>query len=350
MSSRASRISEAAASPTTPDWLCALLGIAAPTEEGPAELRGRPFLLRDGILRAQGLLSATQAQTSEAFGFKWKQRETFESDTSLGRMRAWLLERYGDVAEAGWWAEYGESPLLLDAGCGAGMSGLALFEPLLARVRYLGADVSEAVDVAAQRFAERGLAGGFIQADITHLPLEPGSVDVIFAEGALHHTDSTEAALHALAPLLRPGGRFLFYVYRRKGPIREFTDDYIRERLQGMDPERAWAAMLPLTQLGRALGELEVEVEVPEDVELLGISAGRIDLQRLFYWHVFKAYFDPQLDLDELNHINYDWYAPRNAHRQTPEQVRTWCEQAELQIEREDVQEAGITVIAVKTS
>ena len=28
---------------------------------------------------------------------------------------------------------------------------------------------------------------------------------------------------------LKPGGRILFYVYRKKGPIREFTDDYVRE-------------------------------------------------------------------------------------------------------------------------
>jgi hypothetical protein len=49
-----------------------------------------------------------------------------------------------------------------------------------------------------------------------------------------------------------------------------------------------------------------------------------------------------------MNHINFDWYAPTNAHRQTPEQVRLWCAQAGLDIEREIVEEAGITVIARK--
>jgi arsenite methyltransferase len=175
-------------------------------------------------------------------------------------------------------------------------------------------------------------------------------VAVIFSEGVLHHTDSTERALRALVTLLRPAGRFLFYVYRRKGPIREFTDDYVRERLQAMDPADAWEAMIPLTKLGRALGDLGLEVEVAEDVPLLGIPAGRIDIQRLFYWHVFKAAYDPELTLEELNHINYDWYAPRNAHRQTPEEVRRWCDQAGLEIEQENIQEAGITIVAVKRS
>ena len=169
---------------------------------------------------------------------------------------------------------------------------------------------------------------------------------MIFSEGVLHHTDSPAETLRRLATLLTAGGRFLFYVYRRKGPIREFTDDYIRGQLQEMSPEEAWKAVEPLTKLGIALGELGVEVEVPEDVEILEIPAGRYDIQRLFYWHVAKAFHHPDLSFDELNHINYDWYAPANAHRQTPEQVRTWCEDAGLEIEREHVEDAGITVVA----
>jgi arsenite methyltransferase len=264
------------------------------------------------------------------------------------RSRAWLVERYGDVENAPWWVDYGEQPLVLDAGCGAGLSALELFASRLHRIRYLGIDISTAVDVAAVRFAERGYPAAFMQADITDPPLRDASVDVIFSEGVLHHTDSTERSLKRLASLLVPGGRFLFYVYRRKGPIREFTDDHIRSLVQRMEPDDAWNALMPLTRFGKALGELGVEVDVPEDVELLGIPAGRVDLQRLFYWHVFKAYYHPDYDLDELNHINYDWYAPRNAQRQSPEEVRAWCAEAELEIERTDVQEAGITVIARK--
>jgi len=312
------------------------------------DLAGQSFEMRGGILRSTALASPAQSHTADVFGFKWAQRETFESAASVGRMRDWLIERYGDVAAAPWWSQYGSRPLILDAGCGAALSALALFDRILADARYLGVDVSAAVDVAARRFAERGLETGFMQADLTQLPLADGTVDVIFSEGVLHHTDSTRGALLALARLLRAGGRFLFYVYRKKGPIREFTDDYIRAQIHELTPERAWDAMRPLTKLGRALGELDVEVEVPEDVGLLDIPAGRISVQRLFYWHVMKAFYDPALDLEELNHINYDWYAPANAHRQSPEDVRGWCDEAGLEIEREELQPAGITVIARK--
>ena len=334
----------------TPPWLAQLIGFNGLAEGGQITLGGEPFELRDGILRQRAVLSERQAQTSETFGFKWHKRDTFESEASVARMKAWLVERYGDVAAAGWWEEYGERPVVLDAGCGGALSALALFDDVLPRVRFVGVDISDAVDVAAARFAEQGLDAAFVQADLNRIPLPDGSVDVLFSEGVLHHTDSTRDALLATARLLAPGGRFLFYVYRRKGPIREFTDDYIRERLQELAPQEAWEAVMPLTRLGKLLGDLEVEVDVPEDIDLLGIPAGKIDLQRLFYWHVLKAFHHPDLTLDELNHINFDWYAPRNAHRQSPSEVRAWCAEADLEIEREVVEEAGITIVARRTS
>ena len=61
---------------------------------------------------------------------------------------------------------------------------------------------------------------------------------------------------------------------------------------------------------------------------------------------MFKAFHHPDLTLEELNHINFDWYAPRNAHRQSPEEVRAWCAEAGLEVEREVVEDAGITIVA----
>ena len=39
---------------------------------------------------------------------------------------------------------------------------------------------------------------------------------------------------------------------------------------------------------------------------------------------------------------------PAHCHRQTPDEVRQWCEEAGLQIEAMRVEEAGITTIAVR--
>ena len=169
-------------------------------------------------------------------------------------MRAWLVVRYGNVAEAPWWAELGPCPLLLDAGCGAAMSALALFGSRLSAVRYLGVDASSALDVAAERVPARGLPAAFLQADIARLPLQPGSAGVIFAEGVLHHTGDTRGSFHALVRLLAPGGRILFYVYRKKGPIREFTDDYVRDQLAAMSPREGMGGGASHHQAGTGAG------------------------------------------------------------------------------------------------
>ena len=310
-------------------------------------MRGQVLTMRGGILRAREIVSAAQDRTKDTFAFKWAKRETFEGEP-LTFLRHWLIEKYGNVAEAPWLFAAGSNPIMLDAGCGAAMSALALFEPVLGRIRYVGVDVSTAVEVAKQRFEERGLTAAFLQADLNNLPLPENSVDLVFSEGVLHHTDDTRAALNAVVRHLKPGGRILFYVYRKKGPIREFTDDYVREKLQAMTPERGWEAMLPLSKLGRVIGQLNVEIEIPEKIDLLDIPAGRIALQRFFYWHILKAFYRPEMSLEEMNHLNFDWYAPKNAHRHSSEDVRAWCATLGLAIEHEKVEEAGITTIARK--
>lgn len=334
--------------PVMPDWMAGLFGLdALPAEGGDFAFGGRALRIVRGIPRSREFVSEAQDQTRETFGFKWANRDSFEAN--LGDFLAsWLKEKYGDIANAPWWADYGDCPIVLDAGCGASLSGIGLLGSCMDRIRYVGVDVSTAVDVAAQRFTERGMSGAFLQSDLMQLPLPPASVDVIFSEGVLHHTDDTQAALAAVTRHLKVGGRIMFYVYRKKGPIREFTDDYIRGLLQDLPPAQAWEAMMSLTLLGKTLGELDIEVEIDKPVELLDIPAGRMPLQRLFYWHIFKAFYREDMTVDEMNHINYDWYAPRNAHRQTEQDVREWCAALNLAIEHECIEPAGITIIAQK--
>ncbi len=305
---------------------------------------GLTYHSRDGVWTSKQDLSPPQHQTSTAFAFKWRRKDSFDSPAVLSKARAWLQERYGDVCALVY--NQKQPPVLLDAGCGAAFSALELFGPCFADLHYVGVDVSDAVHVARERVAERGHDGLFIRESLMKLPFAPGSFDIIFSEGVLHHTDSTRDALHALAPLLRPGGHLLFYVYNKKGPIREFTDDYIREQLRSMSASEAWEAVASLTRLGIELGEKEIELDIKEAVPLLGIPAGKISLQRFVYWHIFKAFYDPSLDFEAMRHINFDWYAPENAHRQTPEEVRQWCGEVNLAITRMRVEPAGITVIA----
>lgn len=300
--------------------------------------------------REQASLSEHQRHTMDAFGFKWKKQEAYESEAVQRDSQAWLLSRYcgGDPGLLDRWLANGPQ-IILDAGCGSGYSAALLFGDRLNRHDYLGIDISEAAEVGRERFAARGLKGEFLRLPIHEFSCPEPLVDLIFSEGVLHHTDNTRDSILHLARCLRTGGRFLFYVYARKAVLREFADDHIRERLRQMSNEEAYAALMPLTALGKALGDLKATLDVPEDVPCLGIKKGRYDLQRFFYYNICKAYYRDDYTLDEMNLINFDWYRPLNCHRHTPEEIRDWCAEAGLDIERLEIEEAGITVVAVKT-
>lgn len=304
-------------------------------------------LVKD-IFRNKEVWSDNQEQTSDTFGYKWKKRDTYESDSIQDMSTKWLMERYfeGDSAQLHKYILGGKN--FLDAGCGAGYSALLLFGKALNNVNYLGVDVSSAVDVAKERFTEAGVKGEFLQTSLTNLPFNEAMFDFIFSEGVLHHTDSTEDSFRYLVKFLKPNGCIGFYVYRKKSAIREFTDDYIRKQLKDKSNEEAWRTLEPLTKLGQNLGKLKCKIKIPEDIDVLGIKAGEMDIQRFFYYHVCKAYYHEGFSLDEMNHINFDWFRPLNCHRHTEEEVCRWCESEGLKVERMFVEPSGITTIARK--
>jgi SAM-dependent methyltransferase len=313
-----------------------------------------PALERLGLAdHADGIsldgLSGTQAQTADAFGYKWQRHGACISEETRKVRRAWMLERFcdNDPQVLASWLE-GERKIILDAGCGSGYSTLLFFADHLKNHDYLGVDISSAVQVARANFAAEGKPGEFLRGDLNNLPIPGNSVDIIFSEGVLHHTDDTGEALRNLSTKLKPGGRFIFYVYARKAPLREFADDLVRRHIAEMSPEQAWETLKPLTQLGISLGELNAEIDIKEDIPFLGIEKGKMSVQRFFYWYICKAFYRPEYEFDAMHVCNYDWYSPVNCHRHTEQEVRNFCERAGLDVERFNTQRAGFSVVAVK--
>jgi SAM-dependent methyltransferase len=302
------------------------------------------YPIRGGIPRLLAGADDDQEQTAHSFGFKWSRRDSYGSPSALTYYADWLVARHGFESVADM-RSFFSGKRTLDAGCGSGFSSSMWLDDEW-RGEFVGVDISDAVDIARETL---GHIDGteFVQADVLALPFEDATFDAVFSEGVLHHTPSTRAALASVSRVVKPGGHLLFYVYRKKAPVREFTDDYIRDRIADLPPEEAWEAMRPLTELGRALSNLHVEVTVP-DVPVLGIPAGRYDVQRLVYWHFAKLYWNDDLTFEENLHGNFDWYRPRYAHRQSEGDVRAWCDEEGLAIEHLDVQESGITVRARK--
>jgi SAM-dependent methyltransferase len=313
-----------------------------------AILDREPLDIVDEIPRFSTGTDEDQKQTEQSFAYKWGRRASYDSDRLRDTARRWLLHRYGFDSPEAMRQFFAGHELSLDAGCGSAFTSSLWLTPGWSggTATWVGVDISEAVDVARQRL--HGIERiHLVQADLLDLPFRECVFGAILCEGVLHHTPSTEEAFRALVPLLDSGGEFLFYVYRRKAPVREFADDHVRKTVSWMPPDEAWDALRSLTELGRALAELRAEVVVP-DVPLLGITAGQYDVQRLIYWNFAKLFWNADLTFDENLHVNFDWYHPRYAHRHTEDEVRRWCAEAHLDVKRFNVEPSGFTVRAVK--
>jgi hypothetical protein len=108
------------------------------------------------------------------------------------------------------------------------------------------------------------------------------------------------------------------------GPARQFCDSYIRDRFKMLSPEECFNACRALTDLGRALSELNARITLERPVDVLGIPAGTHDVQRLIYYNFVKCFWNPVFDYDVNNLVNFDWYHPEHAWQHTPEEVAVW--------------------------
>jgi ubiquinone/menaquinone biosynthesis C-methylase UbiE/uncharacterized protein YbaR (Trm112 family) len=318
----------------------------AEINSGQLQADGRSYEVIDGIpvLLATDTLAPGQAETLASFAEKWKLVPNYRIATR-DHYTEWYLERYG-FKTLNRLREFLETKQrILDAGTGLGRDA-ELFAHNTSGTVY-------AVDASSSVFGVYGdLAShenlNIVQADLTRLPFRQHFFDFISCDQVLHHTPNTRKSLSALLRNLMPGGYIAFYVYKKKAPIREFCDDYIRQFTNRMSPEECLRTCEGITNLGKALSELNVKIQIAEDIPILQIKAGTYDLQRFVYWHMLKCYWNENLDW-EMNCItNFDWYHPLHAHRHTREEVQRWCVEENLDIVNFDVVESGISVLARK--
>lgn len=98
------------------------------------------------------------------------------------------------------------NPVVADVGCGTGAAAFVLAEELKVPVRAF--DISPILlEVLSQRAAARGLSGTVLPevADMAALPVAPGSLDLLWAEGSVFIL-GLEAAFRLWKPLMKPGG------------------------------------------------------------------------------------------------------------------------------------------------
>jgi SAM-dependent methyltransferase/uncharacterized protein YbaR (Trm112 family) len=285
---------------------------------------------------------SSKIQVQKSFASKWTSQPLWGMAGETKKfMKEWKLKKYGWENTKGFKGSLRNRKRILDAGTGLGREAMDFCEACRDG-EVFGVDLSEAVDAAylnTRKYSNIHI----IQADLMRLPFKKGTFDFIFCEGVLHHTPDTKKAFQALLNFLAPRGEIATYVYKKKGPIREFCDDYIRQFTTKLSDKGCWEFSRKMTQLGKALSDLRIEFAIPEDVPAMEIKAGKYNLQRFFYYHIFKCFWNDRFTFDENNLINFDWYHPVYAHRHTPEEVKAWFKEAGLKLFHVDISESGIS-------
>jgi SAM-dependent methyltransferase len=274
------------------------------------------------VQQESGAASSGQSATSETFSFKWSTFQDYGDDPKeKDFLFAWYRRKFGLEQDEDLASFYRDRDFVLEVGSGSGFN--TRFAAEHCRGKVFAADLSAAADTTFGKTRHlRNCA--VIRADLMDLPFRDALFDLVIADGVLHHTPSTEAAMRALYLKVKPGGQLFFYVYKKMGPARQFCDEYIRSAFGRLSPGACLEACRALTEMGRELSRLDARITLTKPVELLGIPAGTHDVQRLLYYNFVKCFWNDAFDFETNNMINFDWYHPHHAWQHTEQEVEGW--------------------------
>ena len=284
-----------------------------------------------------------ESQTVRSFDQKWAKHDYYRRETSRF-YTDWYLSRYAFNDETGLREFLEPKRFILDAGTGMGRDAASFAK--LSKADVFAVDTSmDALKTARNDVDDPRVC--FLHADINQLPVPDEFFDFISCDQVIHHTPDPRKTFESLGRKLQPGGHICCYVYRRKAAVREFTDDYVRRRISKLNIDDALKLCEGITHLGHALADLKATVEIKEDIPVLGIKKGALDLQRFFHWNVMKCFWNDEFDFFTNNLINFDWFHPEFCFRFEPDEFRAWFADG-WNIEAWNEQDAGLSCRARK--
>ena len=284
-------------------------------------------------------------QTVRSFDDKWNSHRYYRKHTERFYTE-WYVQRYGLDDIGGLQGLLANKKRILDAGTGAGRDAANFAAHAVADALVFGVDTAwQALENAARN---DGLGNvQLVHADVNKLPFPDEYFDFINCDQVIHHTPDPPRTFQNLSKKLKPGGEVAAYVYAKKAVIREFTDDYVRERIADKSFEEALEVCDGITKLGRSLASVQATVEIESDIPVLGIKKGTLDVQRFIHWNIMKCFWNDEFDFFTNNVVNADWYHPLYCFRYSPEEFRSWFSSG-WKILSWDEQEAGISCRAQK--
>ena len=224
----------------------------------------------------------------ESFGLQWNKYEVAHDDED----RATFQAKTG-VALAAL-----PGMRVLDAGCGGGRYSKVAGE---AGATVVAADHSAAVEKATALCAHLPSVA-FLQADLKNLPLQPESFDFVFSIGVMHHDADTRAVFDAVARMVKPGGIYSVWLYRRNQWWQEALNNFLRRRTTKMQPQRLerWC------RLGAFLG---------------GVPIVNRTLNKIVNFSAHPNWENRVCD-------TFDWFAPEYQYHHTVDELCGWFTEA----------------------
>jgi len=305
------------------------------------------FAVTNGIPRFVIDTTKDFVRTEDAFSAKWRHHhENHHAKDWIEFQTKWFLERYEWKSLDKFNDFLNTKTKILDAGTGIGNSAKLLSANPDSQVFAL--DASQSIEFAYKKYGKLPNVH-FLQADLRQLPFRRRFFDFIYSDQVLHHTKNTGTSFKYLTKFLTDEGHISIYVYKKKAPIREYVDDFIRKITTNMTVNECLEFSKDMTYLGKALSEVKRKIVIPRDIPILGIKAGTYDVQRFVYWHFLKCFWDESGNFERSVGVNFDWYYPKFAYRHTPAEVRKWFRDAKIKILTFKEVESGISVTGKKS-
>ena len=165
----------------------------------------------DGFRAPDGQPREGEAAIQETFTTQWDTVQ--EDELSFMYTREELVELNRRVWLP-WLSDLPEDErpqAVLDVGCGVGTETVALQEATGAEQLW-GVDLNFAL--LGRRAEYRDRPGvNFVVASLFDLPFAEGAFDLVYSQGVIHHTYSTEDAFDSISKHVRDGGRLFVWVY-----------------------------------------------------------------------------------------------------------------------------------------
>lgn len=288
-------------------------------------------------------------KTEKTFSDKWNNNKNLFLDNILDDttdIHNWIMTRNGWTNQSHMAEVLSQAKRVLDAGCGNGRVTKLIRNNTNNDTEVVG------IDLVAHKVAEENLKTeknvSFYQKDLTQDLKDLGKFDFIYSQEVLHHTSNPAKSFDNLVEILEKDGTIAIYVYKKKAPVREFTDDQIRNEMIDMNYDKAMEESRKITELGKTLSDLNIKINVPQ-IDSLEIKEGEYDLQRFLYHYFCKCFWNSELTFEENAVINYDWYHPQLCTRHTLHEIEQWFKKNALTITHSYEDFYGITMHGVKS-